>query len=295
MRSLALVVVVAAALSGCGGGDASSAPPDSDARVDPDGDPPYVGSLSVNPADGSLYLATNTGLFRIREGSHRTERVKGTLRTPDGSGSVSEALVVRFTGPNRALASGHPAAGGDLPPALGLISTGDGGRTWSSVSELGTADFHALELSGGRLVAPMYGQAQIYVSADQGRTFQTRAAPQPLVDLELDPEDPRRWVASAATGLFTSADEGRTWRQRDPTPYSRFAWVAPEELYRIDPGGPVLRSRDGGTKWEKAGTTGGEPQALAASEGLLYAALLDGSIRESRDGGRTWGERLPAP
>lgn len=245
---------------------------------------------------GSLNL---NGAKTFSRFNPQTQEAPSASRAPCAPRTARAASRRRWScaspGPNRALASGHPAAGGDLPPALGLISTGDGGRTWSSVSELGTADFHALELSGGRLVAPMYGQAQIYVSADQGRTFQTRAAPQPLVDLELDPADPRRWVASAATGLFTSADEGRTWRQRDPTPYSRFAWVAPEELYRIDPGGPVLRSRDGGTKWEKAGTTGGEPQAPAASEGLLYAALLDGSIRESRDGGRTWKERLPAP
>ena len=53
-------------------------------------------------------------------------------------------------------------------------------------------------------------------------------------------------------------------------------------------------SRDGGTKWERVGTTGGEPQALAAADGALYAALLDGSIHQSRDGGRTWTERLPA-
>jgi hypothetical protein len=47
-------------------------------------------------------------------------------------------------------------------------------------------------------------------------------------------------------------------------------------------------------RWEQVGTTGGEPQALAAHEGALYAALLDGSIRESRHGGRRWTVRLPA-
>ena len=292
-RSLALVVAVAAALSGCGG-DASSAPPAAGARVDPDGDPPYVGSLSADPGDGTLYLATNRGLFSIRKGSRAARKVTGTLRTDQGSGRVSAALVVRPSAPGRLLASGHPSGGGDLPSALGLISSQDGGRTWSSLSELGTADFHAIELSEGRLVASMFGQAQVYVSRDGGRTFESRAAPLPLVDLEVDPGDPGRWVASAQNGLYTSADEGRTWRQRDPTPNSRFAWAAPGTLYRIDPGGPVQRSRDGGTKWERVGTTGGEPQALAVAGGVLYAALLDGSIRESRDGGRSWGERLPA-
>ena len=295
MRRFLALAVAAVALGGCGGGDAApSSNRGAAGLVDPDGDPPFVGSLSANSADGSLYLATNTGLFRLPTGAKQPERVKGTLRTTEGSGSVSEALVLRFTGPNEALASGHPAAGGDLPSALGLIRTSDGGRTWSSVSELGTADFHAIEVSRGRLVASMYGQAQIYVSGDGGRTFQTRAAPLPLVDLEVDPADPRRWVASAENGLYTSGDEGRTWRPRDPTPHSRFAWAAPHELYRIDPGGPVQRSRDGGGEWKQVGTTGGEPQALAAAGGVLYAALLDGSIRESRDGGRSWIERLPS-
>ena len=286
------LLAAAVALAGCGGGD--SAAKDVSGRVDPDGDPPYIGSLSADPGDGTLYLATNRGLFAIPEGAREARRVTGSLRTEQGSGRVSAALVVRPTGPGRLLASGHPTGGGDLPEALGLISSDDGGRTWSSLSELGTADFHAIELSRDRLVASMYGTAQVYVSGDGGRTFQTRTAPLALVDLEVDPGDPDRWVASAANGLYTSADEGRTWRQRDPTPNSRFAWAAPDELYRIDPGGPVQRSADGGTRWEEVGTTGGEPQALAVADGVLYAALLDGSIHESRDGGRSWSVRLPA-
>ena len=56
-------------LAGCGGESESSA--DSEAAlavpwVDPDGDPPYIGSLSVNPRDGSVFMGTNTGLFRSR-------------------------------------------------------------------------------------------------------------------------------------------------------------------------------------------------------------------------------------
>jgi hypothetical protein len=282
------------ALAGCGGGASANDESGASGRVDPDGDPPYVGSLSADPGDGRLYLATNRGLFMIAKGSRAAQKVSGTLRTEQGSGRVSEALVVRPTAPGRLLASGHPSGGGDLPEALGLISSQDGGKTWSSLSELGTADFHAIELSRDRLVASMYGMAQVYVSGDGGRTFETRAAPLPLVDLEVDPGDPRRWVASAEDGVYTSADEGKTWRPRDPVPNSRFAWVEPDELYRLDPDGPVQRSSDGGAKWETVGRVDGEPGALAATDGVLYAALLDGSIQESRDGGRSWSERLPA-
>ena len=59
---------------------------------------------------------------------------------------------------------GHP-----LPPALGLIRSPEAGKTWESVSELGTSDFHAISRSGDLLVAPLYGQSQILLSRDDGQ------------------------------------------------------------------------------------------------------------------------------
>ena len=69
----------------------------------------------------------------------------------------------------------------------------------------------------------------------------------------------------------------------------RFTWPEPDALYHIDPGGPVKFSRDGGQRWEDRGTTGGEPQAMfAGSADHLVVALVDGTLKESDDGGRTW-------
>ena len=69
----------------------------------------------------------------------------------------------------------------------------------------------------------------------------------------------------------------------------RLAWRDNGELYRIDPGGPVKVSRDGGETWEDRGSTGGEPQALAVDRaGSLYAATLDGKIQKSEDGGESF-------
>jgi len=292
MRWTLILVLLAGAvlLAGCGsdssaGSKAELAVP----WVDPDGDPPVIGSLSVNPADGPLLMGTNTGLFEIPKAGGTPAKVTGTLKTPDGEGKVSEAVVAKYTGPDELIASGHPTGDSTLPAALGLIRSADAGKTWESVSELGTSDFHALARSGDVLVAPLYGQAQILLSRDDGKTFEPRVAPMALVDLATDAGDPRRWAATSESGIFVSVDEGRTWRQRDPTPNVRLAWRDSDELYRIDPGGPVKVSSDGGETWQDRGSTGGEPQALTVDDaGALYAATLDGKVQKSEDGGKSW-------
>jgi hypothetical protein len=298
MRAMVFVgvVLVATIVAGCGEEDSAAETDRSQLAVpwvDPDGDPPIIGSLSVNPADSTLFMGTNTGLFRIADGSSEPEQITGRVRTPDGDGEVSAALVAEFTGPDVLIASGHPAAGSILPPALGLIRSEDAGKTWTPVSELGRADFHTLELSEGRIVAALYQQPQILVSDDDGKTWQTRAAPLALTALEVDPADADRWIASTERGTFMSTDAGETWRQRDPTPHARFAWQESGDLFRVDPGGPVRISGDRGESWEDRGSTGGEPQALEVDDsGTLYAALRDGTLKVSSDGGQTFTDRL---
>jgi hypothetical protein len=291
MKVLVAMLLAAVLVAGCGE-DETTATNVADLAVpwvDPDGEPPYIGSLSVNPADGALWMGTNTGLFRIEEGAEEPEKVTGDLTTPEGNGRVSEALVAEFTAPDTMIASGHPAPGEQLPSALGLIRTEDAGKTWTSISELGTADFHALELSDNSIVASLYQQAQVLASDDDGQNWQTRTAPMPLVALEVDPGEGRRWIASTERGIFLSADAGETWRQQDPTPNSRFAWSDDgAELFRIDPGGQIKVSSDGGEGWEDRGSTGGEPQAIALADGKVYVALLDGTVKRSDDGGATF-------
>jgi hypothetical protein len=297
--ALLVALLAAAALGACGGEGNGAEEPGTPLAVpwlDPDGEFPVVGSLGVNPADGKLWMATNTGLFRVPGDGKAPVEVTGRLTTPDGAGEISAQLVVSFTGPDQLLGSGHPAPDSGLPPALGLIRSENAAKTWTSVSELGTADFHAIEPSGDRLIGGLYGQSQVLVSGDDGRTWETRAAPRVLVDLEVNPDDPAQWIATTADGVFASRDEGETWRAIDPVPNSYLAWPAAEALFRLDPGGPLMLSRDGGGRWEEVGSTGGEPQALVAADRMtLYAALLDGTVKRSADGGRTWSDHVTPP
>ena len=293
---LTVALLAAAVAAGCG--DEASVPPAAPAGgwVDPSGEEPIIGSLAINPSDGVPWLSTNTGLFRIPDGAPGPEKVSGTLDTPEGAGELSEQLVVHFTGPDELLGSGHPAPDqSDLPEVLGLIRSADAGRTWESVSELGRADFHIIDGDGARLVGALFGIPQVLVSPDGGKTWETRSTPEPLVDLAVSPGEPRRWVGTTANGIFLSVDEGGTWRAIDPKPNVRLAWAEEDVLYRIDPGGPVWVSADGGETWEERGSTGGEPRELtAAGAEELYAALLDGTVSRSADGGATW-EHLLTP
>jgi photosystem II stability/assembly factor-like uncharacterized protein len=72
------------------------------------------------------------------------------------------------------------------------------------------------------------------------------------------------------------------------------SWAGPDALYGIDPTSALHRSADSGKTWKKAGTVpGGQPQALTAvSADRVPAATQDG-VYETRDGGRTFTERVP--
>jgi hypothetical protein len=92
--------------------------------------------------------------------------------------------------------------------------------------------------------------------------------------------------------VFVSTDGGGSWRQRDvATTETHLAWSETGPLYRVDAGGGVQASEDGGESWTAAGNAGGSPSTITVdSEGRLYAALAGGSIVRSDDGGKSFDE-----
>jgi strictosidine synthase-like protein len=249
----------------------------------------FIGSLAVDPADGTLFLGTGLGLYRVNAQGRGQRRVVGELSTPDGSGRLSSNLVVRFRAPGELLASGHPEGPGSLPENLGLLRSRDGGHTWESISELAEADFHLLQVSGDDVVGVHAEQTEIRVSADGGRTFEVRTPPARPVDVATDPRHAANLVVSTERGIFTSADGGGSWRQREPGTGSQLAWAASGELYRADEGGLVKASTDRGHSWEDRGTVDMTVNELAVdADGWLYGSVAGGEVKRSTDGGATW-------
>lgn len=249
--------------------------------------PVHVHGLGVNPADGTLFIATHTGLYQVKEGKRKAERV----------GGHQDTMGFTIVGPNRFLGSGHPdfteARDKNLPSLLGLIESTDAGKNWQPISLSGEADFHVLRFARGRVYGYDASNDRLLVSGDRGRNWQTLQKPGPLVDLAVDPDDARRIVVASAggieEGLFESRDGGESWKRFSEV-VGLLAW--PGRLYLIAGGGQVFTSNDGGRRLEQRGEIGGQPAALVA-EGPdeLYVALHDGTIKHSTDGGATWTVR----
>jgi hypothetical protein len=243
--------------------------------------PIHVHGLGVDPADGSLYIATHSGLWRARPGRMRAERV--------GS-SRQDTMGFSVVGPRHFVGSGHPD-NAEEPPLLGLIESRDAGRTWDPVSLYGEADFHVLRFGRDRLYGYDASNDRLLVSGDGGRRWQPLEHPAPIADVAVAPDDDTQLLATTARGLFASTDGGRSW-SRLSSDVGLLAWPQKRAAILLGAGGEVLVSRDGGRRWTARGAIGEEPAAfLARSADDLYIALHDGTIERSRDGGATWEVR----
>jgi len=295
VRLAAACAALVLAAAGCGGDDEPTAAETSTPSAEPAQTPAgsvsganaFIGSIAVDPGDGTVMLGTGLGLFRKEPGATGAPRVVGEL---DG-GQVSSNLVIRYAGPGDLIGSGHPEGGGSLPENLGLMRSGDAGDTWTTVSELGESDYHILQAAGDRVVGVKAEEKTIRVSGDGGKTFTDRTPPDTPLDVAFDPGDPKRMVLATGQGVFTSGDEGASWRERDAVPSEHVAWGAPDALHRADPGGEIKVSADGGQTWKTAGTVGTTVNELAVdADGALYASVAGGVVQRSTDGGATWSE-----
>jgi hypothetical protein len=270
-----------ATLAACGGADPGPA-------ESPTGDPGpiHVHGLGIDPADNALFIATHTGLFRAPAGQSRAERVAGRYQ---------DTMGFTVVGPNRFLGSGHPDGRESLPPFLGLISSNDAGDSWRPVSLQGEVDFHVLEASGDRIYG--YGSdfdsrgARFLKSVDGGKSWTRLTAPEPLLSLAIAPGRADEIVVSGEQRVFVSRNGGQTWRPIDAPAAGLLAWTS-DGLFLVGGDGDVWRADSAGAPWEPRASIGGQPAAFESGpRGELLAALHDGTVQQSADGGGRWTVR----
>jgi hypothetical protein len=276
-RRLVVGLLVTLVVAGCG----SERPAAPSSALTEDPGLVHVHGLGVNPADGTLYAATHTGLFTVGDGA--------ASRVAD---RYQDTMGFTVVGADHFLGSGHPDARDphlyqpDRRPLLGLIESRDAGRSWQPLSLLGEADFHALQVAHGRVYGYDATGGRFMVSGDR-RHWQVRSK-LGLAGFAVSPTDPELVVAATEQGLARSRDGGRRWQPIGGPAALLLDWERPDGLWAMTDDGRVWQSRDAGQNWVYRGKLNGQPEALLAHGADLYAAVAQLGIVTSPDRGRTW-------
>jgi hypothetical protein len=128
--------------------------------------------------------------------------------------SFQDTMGFTVVGPGRFLGSGHPDAQSDEPPLLGLVESRDAGKSWRPVALSGKADFHVLRAVGDSVVGYDSSNNRLMRLGPDRTLTKLRTPRGTLIDLAVDPEDERHYVAAADTGIYESHDgggAGRAW------------------------------------------------------------------------------------
>jgi hypothetical protein len=273
MRStvVALIGVAALLASACAPSGTSSSQDDTSGLT-------HIHGLGVDPADGVLYAGTHYGVYRLT--SERAPELVGDI--------VQDFMGFTVAGPNHFLGSGHPGEDGrDHPPSLGLIESTDSGKSWTSVSMNGAADFHSLDYRHGLVYGLDSGTWTLMVSANK-HTWDRLAAIS-AVDIAVSPRNRNEILATTADGLARSLDQGKTFTPASVQPRLVFlSWPDDGPLIGIDPAGTVYASEDSGTTWQARRALSDRPQALLAPGGGVVFVATDTGIQRSTDNGTTF-------
>jgi photosystem II stability/assembly factor-like uncharacterized protein len=248
-------------------------------------------SIAASPRGNLLLAGTDgAGLFLSRDGGHTWGSVPEIGRT--------FVAALAFVG-----AAGRVAL---ARTRLGLYITTDGAQSWQPV--MGDLVGRVDALAAG-------GQGDLYLGTSEGTLYHRAVGSETwqrwgtgigvsgmFLTLMITPENPSRWYAGTAGGLYLSDDGGLTWRLAQPGPghaaATSLAVAADGALYLGNDDG-VLRSTDGGQHWEprRSGLPADTVSALAPAAGngdghgppgLIYAGLAGRGLYRSTDGGLHW-------
>lgn len=242
----------------------------------------HIHGLGLNPADGHVYAATHHGVFQLDDGD--AQRV---------ADHYQDTMGFTITGPDRFLASGHPALDQEGPPHLGLIASDDAGQSWEPVALQGEVDFHALSVVGDTVYGWDSTAGTVMRSDDAGASW-VEGAQLPALDLDVNPADPAQALATSPDGLLESRDGGLTFAPAEVQPPRPLVFV--DHLPASAAAGPVLAGADAGgaiwtwdgTAWSEVGSLPSAPQAFTVAEPARWLAATDSGVFTSSDRGASW-------
>ncbi len=268
-------VAAALALAGCSQG--ASAEPLSPAA---DGLPSeHVHAVSRDPGSGKVNLATHIGLFVLQPGAN-WQKV----------GPEVDLMGFAISAPGTFYASGHPAAGVDLPSPVGLMKSTDAGSTWTSLSRGGESDFHALTVSSKGVV----GFDGALLATKDGKTWAGGALSGEPSSLAAAP-DGSQVLATTKQGVMSSTDGGSTWvALASAPPLFLTGWADSKTVVGVTTQGELAVSEDAGRSWKLGAAKVTSAQAASASRdkaGVLEILVVtDTGVMQSRDSGATLTE-----
>jgi len=245
-------------------------------------DTPDYHSLLVAPGDpDALVLGTHNGLFRSRDGGRNWTHA--ALSGQDAMNLAATRRDVVWAAGHELLAKSEdggetwqdvrpaglpsldvhgfavdPRAARTLWAAIagqGLYRSTDGGRGFSLVTrEVGPGVMALAVMPGGRIIAGDMQQG-VLISADGGKRWE-RTSQAGLMGLAINPEDPRRILASGP-GILLSRDGGKTWDEVLPIADGAgpVAWApsAPDVAYVVGFDRTLYKTTDGGETWSPVG------------------------------------------
>lgn len=144
-------------------------------------------------------------------------------------------------------------------PALGVIASSDGGRTWEvRTSEAGQAFMGSILVDPAdpdHVVAPDMRSGAVE-STDGGRTWRRLGGVQSATWVSWDRDGTDTLVVSTVGGAAISTDGGASWENLDVPAGASIVEVAPggETLFAAVHEAPTVEvwsSRDGGERWER--------------------------------------------
>lgn len=228
----------------------------------------HIHAAVRDPETNQVLLATHQGLFALEDSTE-------TPAESSGAGGVSQHDAPRLNlisptfdlmGFTRApdgtfYASGHAGTELDFEEPMGLISSEDGGKSWSTLSRGGQSDFHGLAASSDSIV----GYDGELLTTTDGARWETLAPPAPPTALALSPNGNTIAVVASAD-IHLSQDQGITWTTlAAPADIALATFADDTTVIAASPEGQLYMSEDTGQSWTTGGPVGPGLTSLSAT------------------------------